>query len=118
MRQLLSAIAHLHEQLICHKDIKPENVLIRPSDSDDIEIKLIDFNISQKVQDASFNMFSKTGTELFMAPEMLSEGHFNEKIDEWGVGCILLFLLIGKIPRNGSQQQMDDDDGQQSNGYY
>ena len=28
--QLLSAIAHLHKHLICHKDIKPENIIVNP----------------------------------------------------------------------------------------
>jgi len=109
MRQLLSAIAHLHSLLICHKDIKPENVLVRERSADDVEIRLIDFNISQKAQDSSFNMISKTGTELFMAPEMISKGNFNEKIDVWGAGCILCYMLIGKLPMNGSKKQMGDD---------
>lgn len=44
MKQLLSAIAHLHEQYICHKDIKPENIIFDKSNN---TIKIIDFNISQ-----------------------------------------------------------------------
>ena len=68
MIQLLSAIAHLHKHLICHKDIKPENIIFNPLS---LSIKIIDFNISQIVKDDSFTMFSCTGTEKFMAPEML-----------------------------------------------
>jgi len=112
VKQLAAAVAHLHAAGVCHKDIKPENVLIRSKEDDSIEIRLIDFNVSQKATDGKFNMISKTGTELFMSPEMLSSGNFDEKIDVWGVGCILCFLLIGKMPRNGSRQQEEGEDSQ------
>ena len=61
MKQLLSAIAHLHANLICHKDIKPENVIVK-IDHGKIILKLIDYNISQKVKDDTFQMFSAQGT--------------------------------------------------------
>lgn len=62
---------HLHSSMVCHKDIKPENILIKFEDTDKILIKLIDFNISQEVEDDKFRMFSAQGTEQFMAPEMI-----------------------------------------------
>ena len=46
MRQLLSAISHLHQNQICHKDIKPENVIVKLNDEGVPDLKLIDFNIS------------------------------------------------------------------------
>ena len=45
MRQLLETIVHLHSQKICHKDIKPENVIISFKNGE-AHIKLIDFNVS------------------------------------------------------------------------
>jgi serine/threonine protein kinase len=46
MKQLLEAMAYLHQQGICHNDLKPENVIYCP---DTTIVKLIDFNISQKM---------------------------------------------------------------------
>jgi NIMA (never in mitosis gene a)-related kinase len=43
------------------------------------------------------------GTKLFMAPELIKEKSFNEKIDIWAAGCVLCFMLIGKLPQNGSK---------------
>ena len=43
LKQLLTTIENLHELGIAHRDIKPENILI----NEDLEIKLIDFNISK-----------------------------------------------------------------------
>ena len=89
--------------MVCHKDIKPENIIIDYRSEHDFGLKLIDFNVSQTVKDDTFAMFSHTGTEAFMAPEMLENKQFNEKIDIWGAGCILCFLLTGKMPANGYQ---------------
>ena len=71
-------------------------------DQGKVSIKLIDYNISQKVKDTSFQMFSAQGTLQFMAPEMVRNQKFNEKIDVWGAGCIACFLMTGRIPENGS----------------
>jgi serine/threonine protein kinase len=66
-------------------------------------VKIIDFNISQSASEGKFRMISKMGTELFMAPEVFSDGTYDEKVDLWGAGCILTFLLTGRIPFNGSK---------------
>jgi len=49
-------------------------------------------------------MISQTGTPAFKAPELVKGENFNQKIDIWGVGCILCFLLTGKMPYNGGEQ--------------
>lgn len=46
IRRILVAIQHLHEHMVCHKDIKPENVMIDYRSESDFTLKLIDFNIS------------------------------------------------------------------------
>jgi serine/threonine protein kinase len=72
-------------------------------DEGKVSIKLIDYNISQKVKDSTFQMFSNLGTLKFMAPEMVKNQKFNEKIDLWGAGCIACFIMTGKLPENGSK---------------
>ena len=53
------------------------------------------------------SMMTNTGTQAFMAPEMVLKKDFNEKVDEWGAGCILCFLLTGKMPTNGGAVSED-----------
>ena len=47
MWKILSAVKHLHEHGICHRDLKPENFLFSDN-SEDAEIKLIDFGLSKR----------------------------------------------------------------------
>jgi serine/threonine protein kinase len=37
-----------------------------------------------------------------MAPEMVADKKYTEKIDIWGVGTVMCYMLIGKIPDNGT----------------
>ena len=49
-KSILSALAHCHEHKVIHRDVKPENILMM-SNSNDADIKLIDFGLSVKVSD-------------------------------------------------------------------
>jgi serine/threonine protein kinase len=40
--QIFKALRHLHNAKICHRDLKPDNILI----DDDLNVKLIDFNVA------------------------------------------------------------------------
>jgi calcium-dependent protein kinase len=46
VKQVLSAIKHLHDRNICHRDLKPENILFE-SKSKEAQVKLIDFGLSK-----------------------------------------------------------------------
>ena len=85
----------MHSKGVCHRDIKPINIL--GMDGED-SIKLTDFNISKLVQNKSFTMLTHTGTEAFSAPEMLTNQAYNNKIDLWSAGCVLYTMLAGYQP--------------------
>jgi len=55
VKQILSAIKHLHDRNICHRDLKPENILFE-SKSKDAQIKLIDFGLSKYFKPKNGNM--------------------------------------------------------------
>ena len=93
LQAVLSAVSHLHSARICHKDIKPENIMVNIQGDQLVSLKLVDFNISQRVENDSFNMIAKNGTPMFIAPEMDQDSNYNQKIDLWGVGCVLCYLM-------------------------
>lgn len=86
----------MHEEGgVCHRDIKPDNILINIKKDPKItyKIKLCDFNVARKFKNR--NMMTRTGLEEWSAPEMLEGGVYNEKVDLWSAGCVLYFMIAG-----------------------
>jgi serine/threonine protein kinase len=84
----------LHKRKICHRDMKPENLLL--SDKvDDTEILVADFGFAKYVPEEGLK--TRCGTPAFVAPEILVGNNYTEQVDMWSVGC-LLFMLLGGYP--------------------
>ncbi|CAD8174500.1 unnamed protein product [Paramecium octaurelia] len=104
-KQLLSAIEYMHRNGICHRDLKPNNILCVENKN---QIKVTDFNVS-KFSDAykefgdlkdreKIEMWTYTGTVAFSAPEIFSGEGYNQMVDMWSAGCILYSMLSGQLP--------------------
>jgi len=103
IKQVLSAIKHLHDKNICHRDLKPENVLFE-SKSREAQVKLIDFGLSKYFTPKGTGeipslMRTRIGTPYYMAPEVL-DGAYDEACDMWSIGVITYCLLCGYPPFN------------------
>lgn len=74
--QLINTLVYIHSQNICHRDIKPDNILY---DHTNKKIKIIDFGISKKIieRDTKKDMLTITGTLYYRAPEMFLGGGYN-----------------------------------------
>ncbi|CAD8104281.1 unnamed protein product [Paramecium sonneborni] len=102
IRNLIISLKSIHNKGICHRDIKPDNILVKLGNH--IEIKIIDFGVSKQYFKKNKNgiifnqMWTRTGTILFQAPEIFLCGIYNEKIDIWSCGIILYQLLCHKFP--------------------
>lgn len=93
MRQLVDGVSFLHAQGIIHCDLKPSNILFSLSENKEeeerIQLKITDFGLSTK---KNWHHQAKIGSARFRAPEANQEG-WDERIDIWGLGHILYFLL-------------------------
>ncbi|KAI1297276.1 SNF-related serine/threonine-protein kinase [Halotydeus destructor] len=103
-RQICSAISYCHSLRIVHRDLKPENILIvtqsaNSSDNDKCPIvKLIDFGFSNQ-WDEGQKLRTSCGSLAYSAPEILLGNRYDgDKVDIWGLGCILYILLYGSNP--------------------
>ena len=98
IKQILSALSYLHYTCnICHRDVKPENIMF--AEKDDINsIKLLDFGLSTDNFESK-NYLLNCGTLSYMAPEQISNKTYSKAVDIWSVGIILYMMLNkGKNP--------------------
>ena len=97
-RQLISAVEHMHRNKVCHRDLKPDNILLTEMDKgSDIMLKVIDFNVAVDLRQSP-NIRGKTGVDEWSAPETRKWAEYDEKCDIWSVGCLILFMLSGLTP--------------------
>ena len=95
--QMLSALAYLHEKIkVIHRDIKPSNFLIK-KDEKKIIVKLKDFDSADFIKEDRFKFLTK-GTPLYIAPEVYLEETYDSKIDMWGIGLTLYYMITGYNP--------------------
>ncbi len=92
-----AALADLHHQHVLHLDLKPANILFRPTG----EAVLIDFGLSrhEELPDLLEEQFHRpTGTPDYMAPEQLFRVRSDKRSDIYAFGAILYQLTTGRLP--------------------
>jgi hypothetical protein len=104
IRQVARALAAAHAAGIVHRDVKPENVMVRA----DGLVKVLDFGLARLVTGADGDAASATasgtapgvllGTLRYMAPEQVAGGHVEFAADVFSLGLVLYELLTGRHP--------------------
>jgi len=92
VRQMLQALAHIHERRIIHRDVKPDNFLWTGSG-----VKLCDFGLAELMPSADCELKGVYGTAPFLSPEMLT-GSYGTGTDVWSLGVLAYVLLLGEFP--------------------
>lgn len=96
--QVGRALAHAHGAGILHRDVKPENVMIRR----DGVVKLTDFGISHMVDLERLTITGQLlGSPAYMAPEHVEGRPIDYRTDVFAAGIVLYQLAVGRLPFEG-----------------
>jgi hypothetical protein len=100
LKQLSEAVAGLHHNGMIHRDLKPDNILLRSRDP--LVVAVADFGISSAFTPGiSIKETRMANTPLYSAPESFAD-LAGTKGDYWSLGVILLEALLGKHPLKGA----------------
>jgi serine/threonine protein kinase len=91
--QMCRGLAHIHKMGICHRDIKPQNLLVN---SETHVLKLCDFGSAKALVKGEPNI-SYICSRYYRAPELIfGATDYSTAIDVWSVGCVLAELMLGQ----------------------
>ncbi|MEG0686786.1 MAG: PASTA domain-containing protein, partial [Erysipelotrichales bacterium] len=98
MEQLVSAVEHAHSRQVIHRDIKPQNVIVR----NDGTVKLTDFGIAIAQNAAQLTQTNSImGSVHYLAPELAKGQAATVQSDIYALGIVMFELLSGKVPFAG-----------------
>ncbi len=104
LEDVATALEYLRSHRICHRDIKPDNIIF---DSETHHWVLVDFGIAKSLQDnwrMTMTMAGRdSGTWDYMPPEQLEGKAVDIRCDIYALGTVVWEALIGKIPRRGTK---------------
>ncbi|KAM3127029.1 hypothetical protein pb186bvf_020873 [Paramecium bursaria] len=91
--QLLRSIAYISTLSICHRDIKPHNILVNPLSN---KLQLCDFGSAKKLVKGEPNI-AYICSRCYRAPELIfGATDYDPQIDVWSVGCVIAELFNGE----------------------
>ncbi|SGY13789.1 BQ5605_C010g05977 [Microbotryum silenes-dioicae] len=103
---LIDALRFLRSKNVIHRDIKPQNLLLKPADAEDLAmghppgipvLKVADFGFARWLPQQSLAE-TLCGSPLYMAPEILRYEKYDAKADLWSVGAVLYEMCVGRPP--------------------
>lgn len=100
MKQLVSAISEAHKRGIIHRDIKPQNIIVKS----DGTIKILDFGIATAKGSMQLTQANNVmGSVHYLAPELAKGEPATAQSDIYAMGIVLYEMLTGDVPFKADQ---------------
>ena len=105
VEQMAEALAAAHEARVIHRDFKPSNVILVPSEAK-IRAVVTDFGVARAIEPIASGTISGllttpdqlVGTPPYMAPEQLEGGEATPATDLYALGLVMYEMVTGKLP--------------------
>lgn len=104
LHRIASGLRAAHSAGIVHRDVKPQNVMIREVDDEPMQVWLVDFGLAKSVTESS-EVSMVAGTPQYMSPEQLFGGTVGPWTDVFSLGVLSYELLCGERPFDGGPGQ-------------
>jgi len=102
--QIAEGLAAAHEKGIVHRDIKPDNIMIRK----DGIVQIMDFGLAKLYTDSNVSRLTKAGTTMgtmgYMSPEQVQGLDVDHRTDIFSLGVVLYELFAGESPFKGMHE--------------
>ena len=109
VQRTLVGIEYMHDNLVVHRDLKLENLLLS-RDDDLSSVIIVDFGLAKRCRDKSGGQAalphakgvddSAVGTPVYAAPEVVEQKSYGAAVDMWSLGVIAYILVTGAMPRD------------------
>ena len=101
--QACSALWHAHKKDVVHRDVKPSNIMLVPTDDDPEFVKIVDFGLAKlRALTGEFQRLTKTGevfgSPVYMSPEQCTGKKLDQRTDIYSMGVVMYEALAGRPP--------------------
>jgi len=93
-KEILCGLQYIHKHHRIHRDIKSDNILI----GSDGSIKITDFGYAAQLTYEKSKRQTIVGTPYWMAPELIKGDSYDNKVDIWSLGIVIMEMAEGEPP--------------------
>ena len=98
--QICGSLSEAHRLNLIHRDLKPTNIVVTEHPETGTFSKLIDFGLVKDMENSGELSLSGVilGSPMYMSPEQIESNNIDHRVDIYGLGLTLYYMLAGKRP--------------------